>query len=74
MAGIWEVKHVGGRDRSCSVPQRALHPKPGRPDSQASLALPLPRPLTCGLSAGPGLPALSLWDWWTLTSSSVCPK
>lgn len=57
MAGLWEVKHVGGRGWSCSVPQRALHPKPGRPDSQASLALPLPWPLTHGLSAGLGLPS-----------------
>lgn len=74
MAGTGEVKHVGGRGWSCSVPQRVLHLKPGGPGSQAGLALPLPWSLTCGLSAGPGLPALSLWDWWTLTSSSVCPK
>lgn len=40
------------------MPQRILH-QPGGPGSQAGLALPLPRPLTCGLSAGPGLPALS---------------
>lgn len=38
MAGTGEVKHVGGRGWSCSVPQRVLHLKPGGPGSPALAA------------------------------------
>lgn len=73
MAGTGEVKQVGGQG-----PELLCAPEDSAPEARRTGqsgwpgSAPCPRPPDLrGRVLGLGSPALSLWDWWTLTSSSV---